>query len=87
MVGVRVAHYRVFTQDVHRLDTPVDEPVHHLGNHVTNLVRELGVPGVFKLCPNIVIGHNLISRVDVGQTTHVAGPLDIVLATQGIYTG
>jgi len=89
MVEVRVRDHRVLAHDVHALEFAglVSEHVHH-GRHLIPVlalgdpVRES--PGVGKLLVGSRVDDLLVCREHYRQCTHVAGALDIVLATERV---
>ena len=85
MVEIRVGYHRVFTDNIHRFQGTVVGRRHHLGHFHADLIgHPLNAPGSFHLGLYGRVGHVLIGRVDIGQTAHVAGALDVVLTAQRI---
>ena len=82
---VGVGEYWVLSYDVEALELPVDGGVEGGGRGEAGLGGEaFDAPGLFELGARRVVADFLISGVDVGEGTHVAGALDVVLPAQGV---
>ncbi len=82
---VRLGIGQVLAEDLEGLDLAFEQAFHHLGDHQAGLVGQAGdAPGLLELGAGFRIGHLLVAGKDIGQCTHVAGALDVVLAAQGI---
>jgi len=82
---VRLRIGEIFPEDVEGLHLAVQEAVDHLGNHQSRFFRKFfHLPGGGKFFPRLGVVHPLVAREDIGQGSHVAGPLDVVLPPQGV---
>ena len=85
VVGIRIGNDRILPDDIQGLDFALGDGRHHRGHGQAHPIRQvLDPPGRLHLGPGVGIGHRLIARKDVGQAAHVAGPLDVVLAPEGV---
>ena len=85
VVGIRIGNDRVLPDDIQGLDFALRDGRHHAGHGQAHPIRQvLDPPGRFHLGPGVGIGYRLITGKDVGQAAHVAGPLDVVLAPEGV---
>ena len=84
MATVRIADDRIFSHDVHGPDLAFLCGIHQLDQRLARLFRQSRPPGQLELLSQIGIGHRLVGWQEIGQGTHIAGALHIVLATQGI---
>ena len=87
LVGVRIAHHRIGPKDHQALELAFPDGLDLLHHGESRRARQLGVPGFFKFCHVFRHGHVLVAGQDIGQGAHVAGPLDVVLAADGIDPG
>ena len=97
-LGERLAHAGRIGLGLHRVLAVVVEAVHlalidqvtQVGEFVALLQGELFLghaPSLGKLGAHGGVGDFLVARVQVGQHAHIAGALDVVLATHGRETG
>ena len=85
VVGIRIGNDRILPDDIQGLDFALGDGRHHAGHGQAHPIRQvLDPPGRLHLGPGVGIGHRLITGKDVGQAAHVAGPLDVVLAPEGV---
>ncbi|OQA20998.1 MAG: hypothetical protein BWY63_01415 [Chloroflexi bacterium ADurb.Bin360] len=81
MVEVRVRGHRVFRHDVNGFNLASVRRVHDLYHGQAGLIGEaFNTPGFLELF--LIRRHSLIAGVDVGQTAHIAGALNVVLPAQ-----
>lgn len=85
MVQIRVREHRVLAEHEDRSNLPRTSSFHHLRDGQPDLLREaLYSPRRLEFRPCLGRGDHLIAREDVRESAHVAGTLDVVLATQGV---
>jgi len=84
MVDIGVGHHRVLTHDVQAADAAFLDSVHYLGNGEAGLGGKGHAPCLFELGAGFVIEDLLVAREIGGQTAHVAGALNVVLAAQRV---
>ena len=81
---VRVGDQGVFAHDVEGLDLAFVDGMEHIQDGEPGFFGEVFAPGLGKFLIGGFVGHGLVAREDVGQAAHVAGPLDVVLAPEGV---
>ena len=63
-----------------------DRRIQHIGYAHTGIFPESHAPERGELLPDTVVRDMAVTAELMGEGTHVAGPLDIILAAQGINT-
>jgi len=84
VIPVRVAQFRVFPDHIECLEPPLCHGRDHVRDGVARFVRQGALPGPREFFVDFRVGHRLVTRIDVGEPSHVAGPLDIVLPPQRV---
>ena len=86
MVAVGIGHYRIFAQDIQCFCFSIQASGYHFSNGASDLIGHSHAPGALEFCTGILVRYRLISRVDIGQPSEIAGTLNVVLPAQRIYT-
>ena len=82
-----MAYHWVFTHDIHRLNLPFRRCIHHLNDSQPDLIWTLCLPCLFKFLSRCLVTYMLVSSVKIGQGSHITCSLDILVASQRVYTG
>ena len=61
--------------------------MHYLDDSKALIRRQLGIPCCLKFILNIGAFNLLIARINIGQSTHITGTLNVILSAKRIYTG
>ena len=80
MVCVRVTLHRVFPHHIEGFHGTVTETIQHFRYGSTHPVGQLGSPGISEFLLSVNGGNRLISRIHIGQASHITGPLHVVLS-------
>jgi len=81
MGGVGVRKRRIFPKDIKPLNGALNHLIGHNRGGRTDLIRQYLPPGFFKFffdCRNINL---LVTGVNIRQTAHVTGALNVVLTS------
>ena len=84
MLGVGIGLRDIFALDVNALEGALHGGVQHVGNAKARLCIHRRLPHMLEHFAHRVIRHVTIARIFMGEGTHVAGTLHIVLAAQRI---
>ena len=85
VVYIGVGEHGVFSHDVEGARAAFAGPIYHVSHRHPQLVGEiLHPPGRLELGFRLRRCHLLVAGIDVWQPAQVAGPLDVVLPSQGV---
>ena len=84
MLGIRVRLGDVLSLDVQSLEGAIKGSLEHVGNAKSGLGAEREAPGLFELVAHGVARDVAVAGELMGEGTHVAGPLHVVLAAQRV---
>ncbi len=85
MIQIRIRNQRIFTDDVKGFELSVMGRRYHLGYFQSGLIRQcVNAPGFGHFLVGRRVYHLLVATVNIRQTSHVTGPLDVVLPPQGV---
>lgn len=87
MAGIRVADHGILAHDDHGLELALLQAVHHLHGRQAAERRQGASPGRLELQAGLLVIHELVAGIIVGQPAHIAGALHVVLAAQRVHTG
>ena len=81
-----ITEHRVFSHDEHGPNITIRACMGHLDEALTCGLGNLSPPDRLEPLPNLLTLQILVPGQNRGQSSHVTGTLDVILAPQGIYT-
>ncbi len=85
MRDVGIGDHGVFTHDDHGPYFPLQSGLEHFHHGEARFFWDGCGPGALELLAHRRVGEALIAGKAVGKGAHVAGPLDVVLAAEGVH--
>ena len=82
-IGIRLRN--ILTLNVETFETPTHGRVEHIGDPHTGLFAQRDAPNVGKLFADGIVRDVPISHKLVGERSHVAGTLHVILSTERIH--
>ena len=84
MSDVGLRHERVLSHGIYRLEMPTESSISKFSHRKPWLVRKSDAPCLFEFLSGSGIGYFLITRINIGKSSHIAGSLNVCLSPQRI---